>query len=175
MHRPDLPLRVGFVLLLALVTFLIGYPAAYLATHGFDPRAWPSIPGTPFDWFAAAGPGWAGWLGLFQHMASTYWNMLHGRTNSLSGGGVPAFLAIWGAGIVLMVPLIMGGRLVPLRHRLKRYGDARFGGPAVLEDGSLCWHDAGLDSCLYFTPQATLWILVPDRDSLDKARAAIDF
>ncbi len=27
-----------------------------------------------------------------------------------------------------MVPLVMGGRLVPLRHRLKRYGDARFAG-----------------------------------------------
>lgn len=128
MHRPDLPLRVGLVLLLVLVTFLIGYPAAYLATHGLDLRAWPRIPGTPFDWFAPAGPGWAGWLGLFQHMASTYGSMARGQTNNLSGGGVPAFLAIWGLAIGLMVPLVMGGRLVPLRHRLKRYGDARFAG-----------------------------------------------
>jgi len=26
MHRPDLPRRIGLVLLLALVTFFIGYP-----------------------------------------------------------------------------------------------------------------------------------------------------
>jgi type IV secretion system protein VirD4 len=128
MHRPDLPRRIGLVLLLALVTFFIGYPAAYLATHSLDPRAWPNIPGTPYDWFSLAGPGLAGWLGCLLQMASTYWNMLRGQTNSLSGGGLPAFVAIWGAGIVLMVPLVMGGRLVPLRHRLKRYGDARFAG-----------------------------------------------
>ncbi len=32
---------------------------------------------------------------LFQHMASTYGSMARGQTNNLSGGGVPAFLAIW--------------------------------------------------------------------------------
>lgn len=128
MHRPDLLLRIGLVLLLALLTFLIGYPAAYLATHGLDPRVWPEISGRPYEWFAPAGPGWAGVLGCLQQMASTYWNMVHGRTNSLSGGGLPSFWAIWGLAIVLMVPLVMGGRHVPLRHRLKRYGDARFAG-----------------------------------------------
>lgn len=128
MHRPDLPRRIGVVLLLVLVTFFIGYPAAYLATHGLDPRAWPPIPGTPYDWFAPAGPGLGGWLGSLLHMASTYGDMARGHTNNLSGGGLPAFFVIGVLAIVLMVPLVMGGRLVPLRHHLKRYGDARFAG-----------------------------------------------
>jgi len=132
MHRPDRLFRVGLVLLLALATFLIGYPAAYLATHGLDSRAWPSIPGTPVDWFSPAGPGWAGWLGLSLHMASTYRDMVLEHTNSLTGGGRPAFVAIWATAIFFAVILVMGGRLVPLRHRLKRYGDARFAGRADL-------------------------------------------
>jgi type IV secretion system protein VirD4 len=132
MHRPDRLFRVGLVLLLALAAFLIGYPAAYLAIHGLDPRAWPSIPGTPVDWFSPAGSGWAGWLGLSLHMASTYRDMVLGHTNSLTGGGRPAFLAIWATAIFFAVILVMGGRLVTLRHRLKRYGDARFAGRADL-------------------------------------------
>lgn len=128
MHRPDFPLRVGLVLLLALSAFLFGYPAAYLASHGLDPRAWPGIPGTPLDWFSPTGPGLAGWLGCFERMGTTYRDMLLGRTNSLSGGGRLAFLAVWSTALFLAVLLAMGGRLVPLRHRLKRFGDARFAG-----------------------------------------------
>ncbi|SFT26643.1 type IV secretory system conjugative DNA transfer family protein [Methylobacterium sp. yr668] len=128
MYRLDLSRRIGLVLLLALVTFFIGYPAAYLATHGFDSRVWPGIPGTPYDWFAPAGSGLGGWLGTVLQMALTYGNMARGQTNNLSGGGLPAFLVIGVVAIVLMVPLAMGGRLVPLRHHLRRYGDARFAG-----------------------------------------------
>jgi hypothetical protein len=57
----------------------------------------------------------------------------------------------------------------------KAYGDARFGTAGAVGEGRLCWEAAGLETCLYFTPQATLWILAPDQDSLDKVRAAIDF
>ena len=46
MHRPDLPLRAGLVLIVVLATLLLGYPAAYLASHGLDARVWPALRGT---------------------------------------------------------------------------------------------------------------------------------
>ncbi len=46
---------------------------------------------------------------------------------------------------------------------------------AAIGDGSLCWDTGEVDSCLYFTPQATLWILAPDEATLQKVRGAIGF
>ncbi len=57
----------------------------------------------------------------------------------------------------------------------KEYGDARFGAAAAIGDGSLCWDTGEVDSCLYFTPQATLWILAPDEATLQKVRDATGF
>src|SRR3990170_3605868 len=57
----------------------------------------------------------------------------------------------------------------------KEYGDARFGVAAAIGGGSLCWGTGEADSCLYFTPQATLWILAPDEATLEKVRDAIGF
>ncbi|MEK6573234.1 MAG: hypothetical protein AABZ58_02810 [Chloroflexota bacterium] len=57
----------------------------------------------------------------------------------------------------------------------KEYGDARFGVAAAIGGGSLCWGTGEVDSCLYFTPQATLWILAPDEATLEKVRDAIGF
>jgi hypothetical protein len=57
----------------------------------------------------------------------------------------------------------------------KAYGDKRFGVTATLGDGRLCWDTADEDSCLYFTSQATLWILAPDLETIEKVKAGIDF
>ena len=55
----------------------------------------------------------------------------------------------------------------------QQYGDARFGGSAEIGEGSLCW--LSRSTCLYFTPQATLWIFAPDAAALEKVRQAVDF
>lgn len=55
----------------------------------------------------------------------------------------------------------------------QQYGDARFGGSAEIGEGSLCW--LSRSTCLYFTPQATLWIFAPDAETLEKVLNAVDF
>jgi type IV secretion system protein VirD4 len=132
MHRPDLPLRAGLVLVVVLVTFLLGYRAAYLASHGLDARVWPALRGTPVDWFTPEGSGLRALLAGFVRMAGTYLNMALGRAQALPGGGREAFLLVWGAAIAFGTVILMGGRLVPLRHRLRRFGDAQFASPRAL-------------------------------------------
>lgn len=57
----------------------------------------------------------------------------------------------------------------------KDYGDARFGAIAEVGDGKICWNTPDLASCLFFTPNATLWVLAPDEATLETVRAAIAF
>ena len=65
-------------------------------------------------------------------MAGTYLNMALGRAQALPGGGREASLLVWGAAVALGTIILMGGRLVPLRHRLRRFGDAQFASPRAL-------------------------------------------
>lgn len=55
----------------------------------------------------------------------------------------------------------------------KTYGDKRFNGEAVVGDGSLCWLEGS--TCLYFTPKAALWLYAPDKETLQKVRAVVEF
>ncbi|MEK7277020.1 MAG: hypothetical protein AAB427_06695 [Chloroflexota bacterium] len=57
----------------------------------------------------------------------------------------------------------------------KEYGDARFGGTAEIGDGSLCWKNTSAATCLYFSPQAALWIYAPDEATLEKLKGSVDF
>ncbi|MCB4806473.1 type IV secretory system conjugative DNA transfer family protein [Methylobacterium brachiatum] len=132
MHRPDLPFRAGLILVMGLATFLLGYPAAFLASHGLDTRAWPASLGTPFAWFTPEGSGAGAWLALVVRMGQTYLKMVLGRSETLPGGGREAFGIVWGTAIALGMLILMGGRLVPLRHRLRRFGDADFASPRAL-------------------------------------------
>lgn len=126
MHRPDLPSRVGLVLLVVVASFLLGYPAAYLAAHGLDARAWPALRGTPVDWFTPEGAGVDAWLACLVRMSRTYLNMVLGASEALPGGGRAALASVGAVPVVLGVLILMGGRLVPRRHHLRRFGDARF-------------------------------------------------
>jgi hypothetical protein len=56
----------------------------------------------------------------------------------------------------------------------KDYGDERFGVLATVGDGSLCWNTTDTASCLFFTPDATLWVLAPDDATLEQARESVD-
>ncbi len=57
----------------------------------------------------------------------------------------------------------------------KEYGDARFGGTATVGDGSLCWKNTSVATCLYFSPQSTLWLYAPDSATLEKLKGSVDF
>ena len=132
MYRPDLPARIGLVILVFAATFLLGYPAAYLATHGLDARAWPALRGTPGDWFTPEGAGLGAWLDGLVRMGRTYVNMALGGSDALPGGGRSSVLFVWSIPVALGVLILMGGRLVPLRHHLRRFGDAAFASPRDL-------------------------------------------
>ena len=66
------------------------------------------------------------------------------------------------------------GDLEEFVDAFQKYGDERFGVAATIGDGRLCWDTADVDSCLYFTPEATLWILAPDFETLEKVKQATD-
>jgi hypothetical protein len=55
----------------------------------------------------------------------------------------------------------------------KNYGDQRFEGEAVVGDGRLCWLDGR--TCLYFAPDAALWVYAPEADTLEKIKQAVEF
>ena len=55
----------------------------------------------------------------------------------------------------------------------KTYGDGRFDGDATVGGGSLCWLNSS--TCLYFTPQTTLWVFAPDQETLEKIKEAVEF
>lgn len=57
----------------------------------------------------------------------------------------------------------------------KDYGDARFDTIAEVGDGQICWNTDSVSSCLFYSPNATLWVLAPDQATLDTVRAAIEF
>ena len=67
------------------------------------------------------------------------------------------------------------GSLQEFVDAFKDYGDARFETIASVDDGKICWNTAALASCLFFTPNATLWVLAPDTPTLETVRAAIAF
>lgn len=135
MHRPGLAGRVATVALIVFAAFVVGYPASFIAAHGLDPHAWPNVSGTPNAWFSLDGLGVAERTSAFIRRAlATYVNMLLGRSDGLPDGGRWSFLALCGAAAGASAIALLSGRLEPLRHPSKRFGDARFATPRELAD-----------------------------------------
>ncbi|MCJ2005525.1 type IV secretory system conjugative DNA transfer family protein [Methylobacterium sp. J-092] len=67
-----------------------------------------------------------------QRLGRTYTNMMLGRSEGLPGGGRVALAGIVTGAAVAIVIVLMSGKLVPLRHRSKRYGDAKWAAPQDL-------------------------------------------
>ncbi|MCY1644085.1 type IV secretory system conjugative DNA transfer family protein [Methylorubrum sp. SL192] len=133
MHRPGLAWRVTSIILIVIGVLVLGYPAAFLATHGLDPGGWPSVPGTPQVWFSPQGAALSDKASfLVQRIGRTYANMALGRSDGLPGGGRVALAWIVGAAAAAIVIVLTSGTLVPSRHRSKRYGDAKWAGPKDL-------------------------------------------
>ena len=125
--------RLGFIWRAAgctavfIAALVFGYPAAFVATHGLDPGGWPAVPGTPQVWFSPEGVTAADKVLFFlQRIGRTYANMALRRSDGLIGGGRIALFWIVAAAAVAIVIVLISGKLVPLRHRSKRYGDAKW-------------------------------------------------
>src|SRR5436305_1598231 len=133
MYRTGLLPRSIFAFLILLAMLVFGYPAAFIATHGVDPAGWPSVPGTPQAWFSPKGANLGETTMVFvQRLGRTYTNMMLGRSEGLPGGGRVALAGIVTGAAVAIVIVLMSGKLVPLRHRSKRYGDAKWAAPQDL-------------------------------------------
>ena len=125
-------LNILILLIVAITVLIIGYPMAYTAVHGLDQRAWPSLLGTPWDWFNSL-------LGMLDNLGSlvtlvgdTYYEMLRGRSPNLAGRGPWAVVLPCIAGLALWSVLYRTRRFVPARHFSRRFGDAHFASPADL-------------------------------------------
>ncbi|NEU14593.1 type IV secretory system conjugative DNA transfer family protein [Methylobacterium sp. BTF04] len=118
------------IAIIILASLAVGYPAAFIATHGIDPIGWPAVPGTPGAWFSPEGATIAEKGAFFvQQAGKTYLNMLLSRSAGLPGGGRLSMALIVAAAAMAITIVLMSGKLVPLRHRSKRYGDAKWAGP----------------------------------------------
>lgn len=118
------------IILVVLAAGVVGYPAAFIATHGVYPSGWPPVPGTPGAWFSPDGAS-LGERGVFfvQRLARTYGNMMLGQSDGLPGGGRIALAGIVTGTAAAITIVLMTGKLIPIRHRSKRYGDAKWAGP----------------------------------------------
>ncbi len=132
MHRPDLPLRAGLVLVVVLATFLLGYPAAYLASHGLDARVWPFLRGTPPTGSRRRAAACALGSPALSAMAGTYLNMALGRAQALPGGGREASFSSGEPRSRSAPSSWWAGASCRCATACARFGDAHFASPRAL-------------------------------------------
>lgn len=119
--------RFSFLVMLAIATLLLGYPAAFIATHGLEPQGWPALDGTARNWFFPPGRDvWTAASSGLMQVAKTYTRMALGQSSAFAGGGRNEFLVVFGSALFLGVIVALGSKLEQLRHRTTRFGDARF-------------------------------------------------
>jgi type IV secretion system protein VirD4 len=122
----EMLLRVMFACIITLAVMLLGYPAAFVATHGWAAEAWPGVVGTPYAWLSA-----------LQRvdvlvLLGAYLHMVTGTSDAFAGGGQLEG-AIICAVIVLCWVLIIGSGPRPNgRRNGGRYGNSRWANRAEL-------------------------------------------
>src|SRR5260370_36404126 len=93
MHDPYRFRRLCAGVVVAITAIPLGYPAACLVQHGWNPAAWPSdLPLTPIIWFHE----------FSVLVISTYVSMLNGVSPAFAGGGIIEFWAILSATIFVV-------------------------------------------------------------------------
>ena len=122
--------NIRFSLLIAawLSIATLGFPAAFLATHGLDPGGWPTGENRDVaQWFSA--PGLTAIYqvsGIVVRTSQTYISMAIGKSPAFPDGGFVELLMIAGAAILLNV-VIVGGARTEVRHPTStRFGNAHF-------------------------------------------------
>lgn len=119
--------RVLFVVAMVVVALLLGYPAAFVAQHGWNPAAWPgNVPVTPFVWLRE----WSTEPGVhyvnFPLIIGTYREMYFGHSIAFAGGGSVEAMTLGIATVFLSALIIFGGKLVPLRDPSNMFGSAQW-------------------------------------------------
>ncbi|MDA9392635.1 hypothetical protein WN73_19095 [Bradyrhizobium sp. CCBAU 45394] len=116
--------RILLTLIIVCFALAIGYPAAFVAQHGWLAVSWPP---------ELAGVSPAAWaLHFFDRFFNfpmifgTYLDMARGQLPAFSGGGVVQFYAIWGVTAFIATLLLLSGKPASLRDYSGVYGDARW-------------------------------------------------
>lgn len=116
-HRGWRLIAAIFLLVLAVAT---GWPAAFVAVHGWNVEGWPRVAGilTPNDWLAA--------LRQFNLAAVTmaYINMAYGKSPAFADGGVYEVAALTITTGWYCALIIMGGTFSPPRDPSGPHGNA---------------------------------------------------
>ena len=106
----------------AVVTLmLVGFPLAYVWTHGVNPGAWPD----PFE--MNPGMWWSDLQrGSLLPFLITYWEMAHGTCDSLPGGGWHAGVTLLIVAIALVVWIMALGKREATRDASGTYGSTNW-------------------------------------------------
>lgn len=116
--------RIFLTLIIFCFALMVGYPAAFVAQHGWLAASWPP---------ELAGVSPAAWAVHFfdrfinfPMIVGTYWDMAQGRFPAFAEGGAVQFYVIWGVTAFIAALLLHSGKLASLRDNSGVYGDARW-------------------------------------------------
>ena len=112
--------------------FGLGYPAAYMAIHGLDPRVWPNLANTPASWIDVWRSALIAPANTATVVGMTYIYMAMNKASGLAVDGQAALISLVATSAMACYVLFKQGSYVPLRHYSRRYGDARFAGRSDL-------------------------------------------
>lgn len=116
---------VAFLVIGAIVG---GWPAAFVAVHGWNPGGWPLIASmaTPREWFAV--------LYHFDLVTilGAYWKMAHSTSPAFAGGGFKEFAALGSVTLAFSTFLVAGGKEAPTRDPSGAYGNVNWASKSEL-------------------------------------------
>ena len=125
--------RFTAIVFTCVAGLVLGFPAAFLARHGFDPETWPSVQDTPITWFQPQGRTAIEMISnAVALILITPLKLVMGKSSSFADGGTSEGFAIVTATAFVAALIALGRSVEPLRHASKRFGDARWATPRDL-------------------------------------------
>jgi type IV secretion system protein VirD4 len=111
--------RLLAALFLVAIVLAVGWPAAFVSVHGWNPDGWPSVAGmaTPREWLA-----------VLRHVElgtiiGAYWKMADGTSPAFAGGGVIEVKVLAVIALSLGTVVMMRRKAGPTRDPSGAYGN----------------------------------------------------
>jgi type IV secretion system protein VirD4 len=125
--------RFTFLVIVTITLLWLGYPAAFVATHGFNAQGWPDLEHTAYTWFQFPSYNTLDFIQLaLVQVFTTYKRMALGQSPAFPDGGLVALICIISLIFSSGAFISAGMKLQTLRHRTSRFGDARFAASHVV-------------------------------------------
>lgn len=111
--------RLLAALFLVAIVLAVGWPAAFVSVHGWNPNGWPSVAGmaTPREWLAV--------LRHFElgTIIEAYWKMADGTSAAFAGGGVTEVEVLAAIALSFSTVVMMRRKAGPTRDPSGAYGN----------------------------------------------------